>query len=130
MWKKTALRRVGAAKSKRKAIKFGNKPWASIQKRKGDLKIGEQIKKSIYNWIIHHQQVVQSPIANDCLKVKMMVTLNRNWFQNCYCICLSDNFITILLETQYMVDSKKQEMNIIISLSVILHYVHYCYPNF
>ena len=33
---KTAYRRVGATKYKRKAIKFGNKPWALKQKRKGN----------------------------------------------------------------------------------------------
>ena len=31
----------------------------------------EQINKSLYNWIMHHPQVVQSPIFNDCLKVKI-----------------------------------------------------------
>ena len=69
--KKTAYRKVGAAKSYHKAIEFGNTPWALKQKRKGDSKINEQIKKSLYNWIIHHQQAVQLPIANDCLKVKI-----------------------------------------------------------
>ena len=38
--------------------------------RKGKSKIDEQINKSLYNWIMHHPQVVQSPIFNDCLKVK------------------------------------------------------------
>ena len=37
--KKTAYRRVGDAKSKRKAIKFVNTPWALKQKRKGKAKI-------------------------------------------------------------------------------------------
>ena len=40
-------------------------------KRKGNSKISEKIKKSLYIWIMHHQQVVQSPIENDCLKVKI-----------------------------------------------------------
>ena len=31
----------------------------------------EQIKQSIYNCIMHHPQVVQSPIANYCMKVKI-----------------------------------------------------------
>ena len=39
--------------------------------RKGNSKINDQIKKSLYNWIMHHPQVVQSPIVNDCLKVKI-----------------------------------------------------------
>ena len=42
---------------------------------------------------------------------KCMVTLNRNWFQNWYYGCLSENLITILLGTQTMVDSKNQEYN-------------------
>ena len=69
--KKTAYRRVGAAKYKRKSIKYRNTPQAIKQKRKGHSKISEEIRKSLYNWIIHHTQVVQSPIANDCLKVKI-----------------------------------------------------------
>ena len=39
--KKTACRQVGAPKSKRKAIKFGNKTWALNQKQKGNSKIYE-----------------------------------------------------------------------------------------
>ena len=38
---------------------------------RGDSKINEHIKKSLYNWIMHHPQVVQSPMANYCLKVKI-----------------------------------------------------------
>ena len=50
-----------------------------------------------------------------------MVTLNRNCFQNFYCRCPSENLITILLATQTVADSKKQDMKMIISASVILH---------
>ena len=39
--------------------------------RKGNSKIDEQINKSLYNYIIHHPQVMQSPIFNDCLKVNI-----------------------------------------------------------
>ena len=53
--KKTAYHRVGAAKYKRKVIKFGNTPWVLKEKRKGHSKISEGIKKSFYNWIMHHQ---------------------------------------------------------------------------
>ena len=38
-------------------------------KAKINSKINDQIKESLYNWIIHHPQVVQSPIVNDCMKV-------------------------------------------------------------
>ena len=67
--KKTAYHQVRSAKSKGKAIKFRNTPWALKQKRKGNSKIDEQIKKSLYNWIMRHPQVVQSSTFNDCLKV-------------------------------------------------------------
>ena len=40
-------------------------------KAKRALKIIEEIRKYIYDWIIHHVQVVQSPIANDFLKVRI-----------------------------------------------------------
>ena len=49
----------GSAKSKRKAIKYGTTPWALKQKRKVNSKIDYQINKYLYNWIIHHPQVVQ-----------------------------------------------------------------------
>ena len=39
--------------------------------RKGDSKMNDQIKISLYNWIMHHPQVVQLPIVNDFLKVKI-----------------------------------------------------------
>ena len=63
----------GAAKYKRKAIKFVNKPWSLKQKQKGNSKFDEQINKLLYNWIMHNPQVVQSPIVNYCLKVKIDV---------------------------------------------------------
>ena len=47
--KKTAYRRFGAAKYKRKGIIFGNKPWSLKQKRIGNSKIDKQIKNSLYN---------------------------------------------------------------------------------
>ena len=40
-------------------------------KEKRELKIIKQINKSLYNWIMHHPQVVQSPTADDCMKVKI-----------------------------------------------------------
>ena len=41
------------------------------KKRKGNSKINDQIKKYLYNWVMHHSQVVQSPIVNDCMKVNI-----------------------------------------------------------
>ena len=66
---KTAKRRVGAAKSKLRAMKVGNRLWTNRTKRKGRSKINELIKHNIYAWITRHPQVCQSPISNDCLKV-------------------------------------------------------------
>ena len=40
-------------------------------KAKRKSKINDNIKKSLYNWIMHHPQVVQSPILNNFLKVKI-----------------------------------------------------------
>ena len=45
--------------------------WSSFPKRKVHTKINENIKKSLYNWILQHPQVVQSPISNECLKVSI-----------------------------------------------------------
>ena len=98
--KKTSYRRVGSAKSKRKAIKFVNKPFTLKQKRKWHSKIYEQIKKSLYNFIMHNLQVVQSPIANDCLKVKIDGHTEPQLVQNKYFRYLSENFITTLLPPQ------------------------------
>ena len=52
-------------------IKIENTPWALKQKQKVNSNIDEQIKKSLYKWIMHHPHVVQSPIVDDCLKVKI-----------------------------------------------------------
>ena len=41
------------------------------KKLKGHSKINEQIKRNLYTWIKHHPKVFQSPISNDCLKVKL-----------------------------------------------------------
>ena len=62
--KKTAYRRVGAAKYKHKAIKYGNTPWELKKKLKRHSKISEDIRKSLYNWILHNPQFLKSTIAN------------------------------------------------------------------
>ena len=69
--KKNTYLQVVAAKSKLKEIKYGNTPWALKKNRKVHSKISEEIRKFLYNWIVHYPQVVPSPIANDCLKVKI-----------------------------------------------------------
>ena len=71
MNKKIACRRVGSSKYNCKSIKFVNTLWALKQKLKGRSKFSKEIKKSLYNWIMHYPQVLQSPIANDYLKMKI-----------------------------------------------------------
>ena len=46
-------------------------PWAMKSNQKLNSKIYDQIKKSLYNWIIHNPQVVKSPIFNDYIKVNI-----------------------------------------------------------
>ena len=57
--KETATRRFGVSKSKRKAIKCGTTPWTLKQNQKVNSKINYHIKKSPYNWILRHPQVVK-----------------------------------------------------------------------
>ena len=68
---KTDIPQFQYAKFNRKAIKAGTTPWSLKPNREVNSKINEQIKKYLYNWIMHHPQVVQSPIFNDCLKVNI-----------------------------------------------------------
>ena len=46
--KKTAKRRFGAEKSKRRAVKVDNSLWTKKTKRKGHSKINEHIKSNLY----------------------------------------------------------------------------------
>ena len=71
MKNKTAIRQFGSAKSRHNEIKAGTIPWALKPKRKINSKIKNQINKFLYNWIMHHPQVVQSQIFNDFLKVNI-----------------------------------------------------------
>ena len=66
--KKIAILWVRAAKSKRKTIKSGTTLWTLKLKRKVNPKINYQIKKFLYNWTMHHPQVVQSLNFNYCTK--------------------------------------------------------------
>ena len=64
--KNNSVQRLGAAKSKRKAIIAGVMLWSSIPKRKVHTKINSKVKKYVLNWIIQHPQVVKYAIVNDC----------------------------------------------------------------
>ena len=112
--KKTAYCRVGSAKSRRKEIKYVNRPYALKQNQKERSKISEQIKKYLYNCIMHHPQVVQSPIANDCLKVKIDSYTEPQLIPKFLLQVSVRELHKILLAPQKVVESKKQEMNMII----------------
>ena len=76
-------------------------------KAKRALKISEDIRKPLYNCIIHNPQVVQSPIAHDCLKVKIYGNTEPILVQKTYYGCLSENLIIILLVPQKMANLNK-----------------------
>ena len=61
---------------KRRAIKAKQSGsfWCSIQKRKGFTKITTNVKDALVQWILKHPQVRDSPIAKDCLKIKVTGT--------------------------------------------------------
>ena len=120
MKKKTTTCQVGADKSKRKAIKSGTTTWVLKPNQKGNSKINDNINKSIDNWILHHPQVVQSPILNNSLKVNIDVhttlklvkkLLLKILFQELYNSLVSDPLYGGLKEARYV------ENNTIISYS-------------
>ena len=45
--------------------------WSSITKTKVHTKPNKRVNKYLYNWILHHPQVVHNPIYNDRLKVSI-----------------------------------------------------------
>ena len=56
-----------SAKENLKAIITGNTLWSNISKRRGHKKTNQKVKEDLYNWILRHPRVVQSPIVNDCI---------------------------------------------------------------
>ena len=44
--------------------------WSSAKRRKGFTNINDSDKSSLQKWIIYQPNVLQYPIANDCIKVK------------------------------------------------------------
>ena len=68
-------------------------------------------------------------LTTNAWKCLYMVTLNHNWFQNCYCKCLSGNFIISWWVTQKRAELRRQETQNIISPLVILHYDQFYHPN-
>ena len=70
---KTYIHRICADKSKCKEIISCSQVWSKIPNIQGHTKINEHVNIAFYYWILCHPQIVQSPIANNCLKI----TINR-----------------------------------------------------
>ena len=68
---KTSVQILGASITNHEEIMNGTYLWYSITKWKGYKHINAHIKQGVYNWILLHPQVVQSPIENDFLKVSV-----------------------------------------------------------
>ena len=100
--------------------------WSSITKRKGHTKINAQVKKSLYNWILQHPQVVQSTTSNGCLKFsidgpsetqlvkKMLLQVSARELHNSMVIPPEDGVIK---------EARDADNNIIISDSTLLSIV-------
>ena len=54
----TAVHRLGESKAKRKETKTDKMLWSNIANHCGYTKINQKFRKSLYNWILHHPQVV------------------------------------------------------------------------
>ena len=61
---KTAVRKLGAAKSKIKDTRAGSMLWYITPKRHVNTNINDWVKKALYNWIIQNPKVLQPPITN------------------------------------------------------------------
>ena len=89
--------------------------------RKGHTKINEQINKYLYNWILQHPQVLQSPIANDCLEASIDSTLNNSWFKKIPQVYVRElyNSMVSTVEEGGLKEASNVDNNIIISDSTL-----------
>ena len=98
--------------------------WSSIPKRKGYTKSINRLR-TFYK-ILTFCSLQLTVIA---LKFLLMVTLNQIWFENCYCKCLSRNFVISFWFLQKKVGLRRQKTQTIISSFVILHYNQLLHPK-
>ena len=92
------------------------------KKAKSKLKIDEQINKSLYNLIMHHPQVLQSPIFNDCLKVKIDGLTERQFFPKLlFKVSVRELHKNIVSATKYggLKEAINEDDNIIVSDSTL-----------
>ena len=55
---------------KQSATKHGMTAFNGINRR-GHTQINKSVKKSLYNWVLHNPQVVESPFKNYCLRASI-----------------------------------------------------------
>ena len=91
----TAVRSYGAARENYKAKKIGNVLWSNIEKRRGNEKINQKVRQSLYHWIIHHPQVLIYTLSNYGIYVSIDGNSENNSFQGCYCKFMHKNFIIL-----------------------------------
>ena len=85
---KTTVLRLGFSKTKRKATRKGIYLWYTIQKRTWYIKINACLKQTMHDWILQHTHIVESPIANDCVKVSVDGKTENKLSLSYYCRCL------------------------------------------
>ena len=72
----TSKRRQRAAEAKRVKLTAREKgiSWSQVRARKGFRKVTETMRQALHQWILDHPRVVQSPIANETIKVLNLET--------------------------------------------------------
>ena len=70
----TFVSEFGAAKAKHKAIRKNNLLWSDIIKRRSHTKINQIFREALYDWILHHPQVVLSPMKTFVFMSLLMET--------------------------------------------------------
>ena len=101
----------------------------SIPKRRGNTEINKRVKKVLYNLILQHPQILQSPISNDCHKLSLdghseVQLVTKHLLQVSF-----QELHNIMVSSIDKLNFMKQEMLTIISSLLILCYAQFYRPN-
>ena len=66
----TASHRLLDGSKKLKDVRYNDSSMVFVKKRKGRIHVTDDIKEAVHTWLKTHPFVVQSPLANDCIKIK------------------------------------------------------------
>jgi hypothetical protein len=70
----TGYRLFKKAEEKRKHIHMNDEErtvsWSRVKARKGYTKVSQELRKQLYEWVLDHPHVVNSPISNDTIIIK------------------------------------------------------------